>query len=541
MDSRGASADAQKDVPPAPLPRDQEGWRVAPAPDGRGMPSRGKPRPPHRIGAFWIFVLVLLALNWASVLVARPSTEPRVKVPFSPFFLQQLDAGHVKSIASTSDTIAGSFDTQLRFPPGDRHATPTTLFSTQVPSFWNNATLTRALQAKGVEVNARNPNPGMSLGTELLLGFGPTLLLVALFVLVARRAQGAAGGLGSFGRSQARRVDPERIRVTFADVAGIDEAKSELDRDRRFPQAPWPIPAARGSHAAWRAALRTAGHGQDPARARSGGRGPGCVLFDRRLGVHRGDRRSRGLARARPVREAKKAAPAMSSSTRSTRSGRSRGAGARQPTTSASRRSNQLLSEMDGFDRNELVVVLAATNRPEMLDPALLRPGRFDRRVAGAGARPAAGGDPRGAHPASRSATTSTSTRSPPYARFSGADLATWSTRPRCTPPAATPTRRAGGLHPGLEKSCSAIRAGPSSTRDESSPRSTSRATHSPAFPARRRTRRKVSIIPRGHGARRHALRARRGPRVLHARGPRGEDRRRPRRPRGGGARLRLA
>ncbi len=102
-------------VPPAPMPQDERGWRVAPAPDGRGMPEQRKPRSPFRRRGFWIVVLVLLALNWFSVLMTRPGAEPRVTVPFSPYFLNELDAGAVKSISS-KDVISGS--PVLRRPGG---------------------------------------------------------------------------------------------------------------------------------------------------------------------------------------------------------------------------------------------------------------------------------------------------------------------------------------------------------------------------------------------------------------------------------------
>src|SRR5579859_1620708 len=132
-----ARQNVDKAVPPAPMPRDKQGWRVAPAPDGRGMPEEHKPTPPHRWRGFWIFVVVLLAFNWLSVLLAQPGSKPRVGVPFSPYFLAQLDAGHVKSITSKSNTIQGTWTVALRYPAGDTKATATTLFSTQVPSFWN--------------------------------------------------------------------------------------------------------------------------------------------------------------------------------------------------------------------------------------------------------------------------------------------------------------------------------------------------------------------------------------------------------------------
>ena len=200
------------------MPRDRRGWHVDPAPDGRGMPEEHKPRPPHRLPVFWIVLFLLLAINWAGLLMSQSGGQPRVTVPFSPYFLAQVQAGQVKSISSTGNTIAGTFATKLQYPPGDKAATPTTLFSTEVPSFWDDAALTALLRSKGVQVNAHAPATGGSLAGELLLGFGPTLLLVAVFLLLARRAGagGPAGALGAFGRSRARRVDSETIRVTLA-------------------------------------------------------------------------------------------------------------------------------------------------------------------------------------------------------------------------------------------------------------------------------------------------------------------------------------
>src|SRR5947199_6558502 len=101
--------DSDNAVPPTPMPRDKRGWRVAPAPDGRGTPEERKPPPPHRLRWFWILLVVLLAVNWIGLLMSQSSGQPRVKVPFSPYFIQQVDAGHVKSISSTGDAIEGTF------------------------------------------------------------------------------------------------------------------------------------------------------------------------------------------------------------------------------------------------------------------------------------------------------------------------------------------------------------------------------------------------------------------------------------------------
>src|SRR5262249_25565755 len=103
-----SNADTNEAVPPTPLPRDKGRWRVAPAPDGRGLPDEHKPRPPHRWRSFWIVFAVLLAVNWLSVMMVR-SGQPRVKVPFSPYFVQQVSAGRVASISSRGDTIEGTF------------------------------------------------------------------------------------------------------------------------------------------------------------------------------------------------------------------------------------------------------------------------------------------------------------------------------------------------------------------------------------------------------------------------------------------------
>src|ERR1700730_4052717 len=227
------------------MPRDKRGRPGAPAPDGRGMPEQASSGPPaHRRPGFLWFVVILIALNWLSVLLFQPSSgQPRVSIPFNPTFLSDVQAGQVKSISSKGDTIQGTFTAKLRYPASDTKATPTTLFATQVPSFWNGSQLSALLEWKNVQINAQPTTSSQSVLVELLLGFGPTLLIVGLFVLLARRAAKAGGGmgaLGNFGRSQARRVDPEKIRVTFGDVAGIDEAKKELSEIVDFLREPEP-------------------------------------------------------------------------------------------------------------------------------------------------------------------------------------------------------------------------------------------------------------------------------------------------------------
>ena len=371
-----------------PLPRDKRGWQVSPAPDGRGMPEQAPTgRPPHRMKGFWWFVIALIAINWLSVLFFHPSTgEKRVTVSFNPYFLQQVQSGEVKSISSKGDSVQGTFKSKQRYPASDQKATPTKQFATQIPSFWNGAQLSALLKEKGVEINAKSTSTSQSLLSELLLGFGPTLLIVGLFVLIARRAAkagGAMGALGSFGRSQARRVDPAKIRVTFDDVAGIDEAKAELSEIVDF--------------------LRT------PERyGRLGGRMPHGVLLSGAPGTGKtllaravaGEAHAAffsisasefieaivgvGASRVRDLfAKAKEAAPAIIFIDELDAIGRSRQGSVSVTGANDEREQtlDQILTEIDGFESSEAVVVLAATNRPDVLDPALLRPGRFDRRV----------------------------------------------------------------------------------------------------------------------------------------------------------------
>jgi cell division protease FtsH len=371
------------------MPRDKRGWHVSPAPDGRGMPEQAPKGPPaHRRPGFLWFVLFLLALNWISVLLFAPAAgQPRVTVSFNPYFLEQVKSGEVKSISSKGDTIQGTFRHKLHYPATNKKATASTLFATQVPSFWNGSQLSALLQEKGVEVNAKSTSTSQSLLSELLLGFGPTLLIVGLFIFIARRAAkagGAMGALGNFGRSQARRVDPAKILVTFKDVAGIDEAKSELSEIVDF--------------------LRT------PERyGRLGGRMPHGVLLSGAPGTGKtllaravaGEAHAAffsisasefieaivgvGASRVRDLFvKAREAAPAIIFIDELDAIGRSRQGSVSVTGANDEREQtlDQILTELDGFESSEAVVVLAATNRPDVLDSALLRPGRFDRRVA---------------------------------------------------------------------------------------------------------------------------------------------------------------
>src|SRR4051812_6627549 len=376
--------------PTTPLPdrkgdrEHPQGWRVQPAPDGRGMPPEKPPGMRNLLGRrFLLFFLILLALNfWITSLI--PSGHDRIRIPYSPTFIGQVKGGNVKSISSKGETIQGEFQHEFKYPPTGKDSKVSKLFSTEVPTFANTDQLTATLEQGNVEVNAKPPEEGRSLIANLLIGFGPPLLLVGLFVWFARRAarQGAGGGLMGFGKSGARRVEPSEQHVTFDDVAGIDEAKEELteivdflrnpDKYRRLGgRIPRGVllsgPPGTGKTLLARA---VAGEAHAPFFSISA-----SEFVEAIVGV--------GASRVRDLfKQAKEAAPAIIFIDELDAIGRARTAGSsfggndeREQTL------NQILTEMDGFDTAIGVIVLAATNRPEILDPALLRPGRFDRRV----------------------------------------------------------------------------------------------------------------------------------------------------------------
>jgi cell division protease FtsH len=335
------------------------------------------------MGIGWRRLLVLLAVlfvlnSWLATLL--PGGERPVRISYTPYFLAQVRAGNVKSIASQGDTITGRFRRAVN-PPGD--ASHATTFTTVVPTFANKDQLSALLQKGNVEVNAEAPSEGRSLFVNLLIALLPTLLLVGALVWVARRAS-ASGGIGGFGRSRAKRVERSNVRVTFDDVAGIDEAEDELveivdflrnpDKYRRLgARIPRGVllsgPPGTGKTLLARA---MAGEADVPFFSASA-----AEFIEMIVGV--------GASRVRDLFEqAKAAAPAIIFIDELDAIGRQRGGVAfgggghdeREQTL------NQILTEMDGFDPSIGVIVLGATNRPEVLDPALLRPGRFDRRVA---------------------------------------------------------------------------------------------------------------------------------------------------------------
>ncbi|MFL5908586.1 MAG: ATP-dependent zinc metalloprotease FtsH [Solirubrobacterales bacterium] len=342
-----------------------------------------------RSRAFIGFLLGLLALNLLlSFLTGGPAD--RARVPYQPFFTNQVKAGNVSEISSKEDSIEGELKSEATYdPPGDAKPVKVTKFKTEVPAFIDPAQITALLAQGNVVINAEAPDSGRSLIGSLLLGFLPTLLLVGFFIWIARRSLGGGGGgvLGGFGRSTARRVQPEEAteRVTFDDVAGIDDAEDELvevvdflKNPQRYTKLGARIPRGvllYGPPGTGKTLLARAVAGEAHAAFFSIS---ASEFVEAIVGV--------GASRVRDLfKQAKEAAPAIVFIDELDAIGRSRSgniSGLSGGNDEREQTLNQILTEMDGFEPGTNVIVLGATNRPEILDPALLRPGRFDRRIA---------------------------------------------------------------------------------------------------------------------------------------------------------------
>jgi cell division protease FtsH len=306
------------------------------------------------------------------------SGPPRVTVPYTTF-IQQVNADNVKDVTAQGNSIQGDFKKSVSY--GSASGTP---FQTERPVFATDK-LDTLLEQHNVPITATPPGSGQSPLLTLLISFGPALLLIGGLLYLSRRMStaGPGGILGAFGQSKATLYTADSgPRTTFADVAGIEEAKQDLAEVVDFLKTPekYQRLGAQIPHGILLVgapgtgktllARAVAGESNRPFFSLSA-----SEFVEAIVGV--------GAARVRDLfAKAKAAAPSIIFIDELDAIGRSRASSATFGANDEREQTlNQILTEMDGFTQNQNVVVLAATNRPEVLDPALLRPGRFDRRV----------------------------------------------------------------------------------------------------------------------------------------------------------------
>ena len=315
-----------------------------------------------RNALLWIVIILLLAalFNLFQGPSSRSGSEP---IAYSKF-LADVENGDVESVTIQGKDITGTYR--------DRRA-----FKTYMP---DDSTLVPRLTERGVEVEVVPEDSGFVIGT--LIAWFPMLLLIAVWIFFMRQMQSGGGrGAMGFGKSRARLLTERQGRVTFDDVAGIDEAKEELEEIVEFLKDPQKFQRLGGRIPKGALLVGPPGTGKTLlARAIAGEANvpfftiSGSDFVEMFVGV--------GASRVRDMFEqAKKNAPCIIFIDEIDAVGRHRGAGLGGGNDEREQTLNQLLVEMDGFEANEGVILIAATNRPDVLDPALLRPGRFDRQV----------------------------------------------------------------------------------------------------------------------------------------------------------------
>ncbi|MBV8194536.1 MAG: ATP-dependent zinc metalloprotease FtsH, partial [Candidatus Dormibacteraeota bacterium] len=353
------------------------------------------PRGPQRYGFGWGWVIAFLVLLVVNILITNVLSggSSSITIPYTEF-KAQVTGNNVQSVTVTGDQITGHANVAITAPGGGTRSQD---FQTVVPTFANGNTggssngvaangagdnLEALLESHHVEVTAQEQQQNPLL--TILLSFGPTLLLIGGFILLSRYAARATGGAGimGFGRSTAKLVDADRPQTTFADVAGIDDAKQELEEVVDFLRDPQKYQRLGGTVPKGVLLIGAPGTGKTLlARAVAGeARVPFLTIsasefVEAIVGV--------GAARVRDLfKTARSIAPAIVFIDELDAVGRSRATQVRLGGHDEQEQTlNQILTEMDGFDSREGVIVIAATNRPDVLDEALLRPGRFDRRV----------------------------------------------------------------------------------------------------------------------------------------------------------------
>jgi cell division protease FtsH len=313
----------------------------------------------------WVVILVVLT----SVFQNFSSRSSAVQPPLNySEFLQQVRDDNVDTVFIEGPNIRGTLKNSQRF-------------TTYSPETDNNPLIT-LLVAHNVRIVGEPPKETHIL-VQLLFNAFPILLLIAVWVYFMRQMQGGAGGRGamSFGKSRARMLAADQVKVTFNDVAGVEEAKQEVAELVDFLKDPAKFQKLGGKIPRGVLMVGSPGTGKTLlARAIAGEAGvpfftiSGSDFVEMFVGV--------GASRVRDMFEqAKKHAPCIVFIDEIDAVGRHRGAGLGGGHDEREQTLNQLLVEMDGFEGNEGVIVIAATNRPDVLDPALLRPGRFDRQV----------------------------------------------------------------------------------------------------------------------------------------------------------------
>jgi cell division protease FtsH len=361
---------------------------------GRSSPGASpRRRPPSLPRYIWVWFLGALLVNFfVTRFMVSPGEEP-IAVPYT-VFKAQVAAGNVSAIYAQGANVEGQFIEPVTHPAVDAEPSrvgaaqteprTSTTFTTTVPAFVDPG-LEALLVDNGVEISAVPIRAGGSPLTTLLFGFGPALLLIGFYVWIYRRAArqgGMGGGLMGIGRSQAKRYDIESdTKVTFDDVAGIDEAESELVEIVDFLKAPERYTRLGGTAPKGVLLVGAPGTGKTLlAKAVAGEAGvpffsmSAAEFMEMIVGV--------GAARVRDLfKQAREHAPAIIFIDELDAIGRARGQFAFGGSNEQEQTLNQILTEMDGFSSRGGVIVLAATNQPDVLDKALLRPGRFDRRV----------------------------------------------------------------------------------------------------------------------------------------------------------------
>ena len=310
-------------------------------------------------------LIILVAISVIDYFSTKNTTKHEVEYTQ---FLQQLDDGQVTKVVIVQNTIKGTLADGTEF----------TTITPEVPN--NDPKLYEKLTAKGVDIAAENP-PEPPWWSTMLSSVLPLVLLVGVWFFFMQQTQGGGGRVMSFGKSRARMSGSDKIKVNFKDVAGADEAKQELEEVVEFLKHPKKYNDLGARIPKGVLLFGPPGTGKTLlARAVAGEAGvpffsiSGSDFVEMFVGV--------GASRVRDLFEqAKKNAPCIVFIDEIDAVGRQRGAGVGGGHDEREQTLNQLLVEMDGFAANEGIIIIAATNRPDILDPALLRPGRFDRQI----------------------------------------------------------------------------------------------------------------------------------------------------------------